>query len=259
MKVDRFRRLFSKNDRVMVAYSGGVDSTLLLYLLSKETEADVVAATVKTPYVPGWELEEAKSLCKSFDIEHITITLPIPDSVLNNPPERCYLCKKVLFSKILDYAAEAGCNIVADGTNSDDSKTHRPGMRALEELKVMSPLLIAGFTKSDIRSLLQEYDLEIWNKPAYACLLTRVPYNTYIDTGMLHTIELSEKYIHSIGFPGTRVRLHGEIARIECLPGSLDRMMAPEMRENIIKYLKSVGIKYITIDLEGYRSGSMDQ
>ncbi|MEZ5001308.1 MAG: ATP-dependent sacrificial sulfur transferase LarE [Bacteroidales bacterium] len=203
-------------------------------------------------------MEEARSLCKSFGIEHLTINLPVPESIMNNPKERCYLCKKVLFSRISDYAAEAGCNIVADGTNADDKGTHRPGMRALEEMKIMSPLMIAGFTKADIRSLLQEYDLEIWNKPAYACLLTRVPYNTYIDTRMLHIIELSEKYIHSIGYPGTRVRLHGDIARIECMPESLDEMLTREVRNQVTTYLKSLGIKYITIDLEGYRTGSMD-
>ncbi|TFH39162.1 MAG: ATP-dependent sacrificial sulfur transferase LarE [Bacteroidia bacterium] len=258
-KVELFRDLFKKDDRVLVAYSGGVDSSLLLYLLAAETTTTVFAVTIKTPYIPQWEVDEAVAICKSLEINHKVITLPIPETVITNPPERCYLCKKILFSKITEYASELNCNIIADGTNADDTGDHRPGIKALGELNILSPLLESGFTKNEIRSLLREYNSDIWNKPAYACLLTRIPHDTLVDSGMLRTIEKAERFIHMLGYPGTRVRLHNDLARIECPPLLLDKIFSPEAREEIIKYTKSLGIKYVTLDLEGYRTGSLNK
>jgi uncharacterized protein (TIGR00268 family) len=257
-KIENFKKLFKKEDRVLVAYSGGVDSTLLLYLLAKVAKIDTIAVTIKTPYVPEWEAEEAVELSKSLGIDHDIISLKIPDNIKTNPTDRCYLCKKELFNAIIKHAKTKGCNIVADGTNYDDKGDHRPGMKALSELNIKSPLLEAGFTKRDIRTLLKEYNLKIWNKPAYACLLTRIPHNTNIDLKMLKVIEDSERFIHQIGFPGTRVRKHGEIVRIESPPHLLDKIFEIENRTRIVEYLKSLGIEYVTIDLEGYRTGSMN-
>lgn len=257
-KLEVFKKLFKKGDKVLVAYSGGVDSTLLLYLLVRELGVETLAVTIKTPYIPKWEVEEASSLSKTLGIKHNIITLPVPENIRSNPTDRCYLCKKVLFEKIIEHAKENGCNIVADGTNADDRGDHRPGMKALNELNIKSPLLEAGFTKDDIRGLLRDYDLEIWNKPAYACLLTRIPHDTIIDTRMLFNIEEAERYIHKLGFAGTRVRLHDDIVRIECPPALLEEMLMSENRSKIVKFIKSLGVKYITIDLEGYRTGSMN-
>jgi len=258
-KVERFRKLFKDTDRIMVAYSGGVDSSLLLYLLAGETGSTVFAVTIKTPYIPQWEIDEAAAICNSLKIEHKVISLPIPGAIISNPPDRCYRCKKILFSRITEYAKERGCNIIIDGTNADDLGDHRPGLKALEELKVLSPLLRSGFRKSDIRALLKEYNSEIWNKPAYACLLTRIPHDTVIDIEMLNTIENAERYIHKLGFPGTRVRLHKDLVRIECPPALLDEIFIKEIREKITEYIKSLGINYVTLDMEGYRTGSLNK
>jgi len=258
-KVERFRKLFNDQDRVMVAYSGGVDSSLLLYLLAGETGSKVFAVTIKTPYIPQWEVDEAAEICKSLNIDHRIISMPIPGTIISNPPDRCYRCKKILFSRITEYASEKGCNIITDGTNADDMGDHRPGLKALEELKVLSPLLESGFTKDDIRTLLREYNSEIWNKPAYACLLTRIPHDTEVSISMLTSIEKAERYIHELGFPGTRVRLHDDLARIECPPGQLEKIFVAENRGRITGYLKSLGISYVTLDLEGYRTGSLNK
>lgn len=258
-KVERFKNLFNDNDRILVAYSGGVDSSLLLYLLAGTTGSTVYAVTIKTPYIPQWEVDEAAAICSSLDINHKIITLPVPGTIISNPPDRCYRCKKILFSRIKEYASEIGCNIIVDGTNADDRGDHRPGMRALEELKIVSPLLVSGFTKAEIRSLLREYNSEIWNKPAYACLLTRIPHDTVVDIGMLNQVEKAERFIHKLGFPGTRVRLHDDLARIECPPSLIDGILVKGIRDQIISFLKSLDIKYITIDLEGYRTGSLNK
>lgn len=258
-KTERFRSLFNNGDRVLVAYSGGVDSTLLLHLLAREARLEVYAVTIKTPYIPGWEVEEAVAVCSSLGINHKIITLPIPETIISNPPDRCYLCKKILFTRIKEYALEINCNIIADGTNADDRGDHRPGMRALSELKILSPLLEAEFTKNDIRSLLREFNVNSWNKPAYACLLTRIPHDTIVDQKMFDTIEKIEKFIHKLGFPGTRARLYDDMVRIECQPGLIDKIMSADTRSAILQYCKSLGIKYVTIDLEGYRTGSMNK
>ncbi len=255
-KTERFRNGFSDGDRVLVAWSGGVDSTLLLYLLSRMKNIRVGAVTIKTPYIPGWEVEEASAMAEEKGVDHKIIELDIPDEVLDNPPDRCYLCKKKLFTYIREYAVINGFNIITDGTNADDRGDHRPGMKALSELGIRSPLLEAGFTKQEIRLLLKEYGLSIWNKPAYACLLTRLPHGEKIDQHMLSTLEKAEKWLHDRGFQGLRLRIHGNIARIECDQDYFSEII--RHRDEIISYLHGSGIKFITLDLEGYRQGSMN-
>ena len=249
---------FGLSDKILVAYSGGVDSSFLLYVLKMFSEAKVAAITVKTSYIPEWEVEEAKSFCKSLDIFHEVIELPLPEAIIMNPPDRCYLCKSILFGHIKTYAAGKGFNIVADGSNADDKKDYRPGMRALRELDIRSPLLETGFTKEEIRSQLREFGLDIWDKPAYACLLTRIPYNTRIDINDLEIIEKGEKLLHRLGLRGARVRLHKNLVRIELNPAYFNKVMDDMVRKEIISSFKASGIEYISLDLEGYRMGSMN-
>lgn len=258
-KIDRLKALFKNGDRVLLAYSGGVDSSLLLHLLARETVAGVCAVTIKTPYIPEWEVDEARAMCRTLGVDHTVIDLPLPEIIKSNPADRCYQCKKILFSRIQEYADEKGCNIIADGSNADDRGDYRPGMRALREMNILSPLLEAGFTKEEIRSHLQGLGLEIWDKPAYACLLTRLPHDTIINENSLSIIEKSERYIHTMGFPGTRVRLYNDMVRIECMPVHIDKISEPMVRASIVSFFNSVGIKFVSLDLEGYRSGSMNK
>jgi len=258
---DRIKQLcspFNNSDNILVAFSGGVDSTFLLYVLKMFSSAKVSAVTIKTPYIPVWEIEEALKFCKEMDIEHEIIDIPIHRSVLLNPPDRCYRCKSILFGHIKKYAEAKGFNIIADGSNADDSKDYRPGMKALKELSIRSPLLEAGFTKEEIRKHLRDFKLDIWDKPAYACLLTRIPYNTKITINDLRLIEESERFLHLMGFPGARVRLHKNIARLEINSGFFNKILEDDVRESIIKEFKKRGIEYISLDLEGYRTGSMN-
>jgi len=258
-KIELLRSLFTESDRIVVAFSGGVDSSFLLYALALFKREDVYAVTIKTPYIPQWEVDEAIKFCKSINIKHKIISLPIPNNIINNPGDRCYKCKLSLFSHIKKFASDNDCNIIADGSNKDDISDFRPGMKALSELKVRSPLLEAGFTKPEIRDALKEYGLEIWNKPSYACLLTRLPHDDAIEELTLRMVERAELYLAEKGYPGTRVRLHKNIARLECQPGYIDRFFNDPARNDIVGYLKSIGIKYVTLDLEGYISGSMNK
>ncbi len=259
---DRINQLsspFNNSDNILVAFSGGVDSTFLLYVLKMFSRAKVSAVTIKTPYIPAREIEEAIRFCKDMNIEQDIIDIPIHRSVLLNPPDRCYKCKSILFGRIKEYAEAKGFNIIADGSNADDSEDYRPGMKALKELDIRSPLLEAGFTKEEIRKHLRDFKLEIWDKPAYACLLTRIPYNTRITISDLRLIEESERLLHSMGFPGARVRLHKNIARLEINTGYFNKILEDDIREKIIMEFKTLGIEFISLDLEGYRTGSMNQ
>ena len=240
-----------------VAFSGGVDSSFLVYRAGK-MKIRMIAVTIRTPYMPDREINEAKEFALSHGIDHKILTLDFPEIIRHNPVERCYLCKKILFTKIAEFASENGYHCVVDGTNADDSGEIRPGLRALKELSVRSPLAEAGLTKNEIRELLLKEGIALWNKPALACLLTRIPYDTRVSDNMLRMIERAEDYLFEKGFPGTRVRLHGEVARIECLPGYLSKIVNNPEREQIVGHLKKLGFRFISLDLEGYRTGSMN-
>ena len=242
----------------VIAFSGGVDSSFLTYRAHSVGNLKMVAVTMRTPYIPSREINEAIEFTKSHGIKHIIIDLPFPEIVKHNPVERCYLCKKILFSKIAEYASENGYKYILDGTNADDTKTLRPGLKALKELSVKSPLAEAGITKKEIREFLLKEGLDIWDKPAMACLLTRIPYDSEVSEGMLRMIESAEDYLFEKGYPGTRVRVHNDMARIECMPGYLEKIINDPDREHIVSNLKNLGFRYISLDLEGYRSGSMD-
>lgn len=247
-------------ESLVVAFSGGVDSTFLLKAAKEALGDRVVALTIHAPFHLQWEIEETKELAKEIGVKHVIIeATEIPPEIINNPSNRCYLCKKAVFQGILDFAKENGYRYVADGTNFDDTKDYRPGMKALKELQVVSPLLEAGFTKADIRGVSKELGLSTWDKPAYACILTRIQYGQQITKEDLRKIERAERYMIDLGFPIVRVRLHDQLARIEVAPDQLGEILQEEMIRKIATDFKKIGFQYVTLDLEGYRTGSQNE
>jgi uncharacterized protein len=242
----------------IVAYSGGVDSSFLLHRAYTLGNLKVLGVTIRTPYIPAREINEAIKFTSAYGINHKIIDVSFPEIIRHNPVERCYLCKKTLFSKIFEYARGNGYRYVVDGTNADDLGDYRPGLRALKEMEVKSPLAEASLTKQEIRELSRKAGLPSWDSPAKACLLTRIPYNTEVSEGMLKMIEEAENLLLENGYPGTRVRAHGDVARIECLPGYIEKIISDPDKELIINNLKKIGFRYISLDLEGYRTGSMN-
>ena len=240
----------------VVAFSGGVDSSFLLYRAHTLKKLNVIGVTIRTPYIPAIEINEAVEFVKIHGINHRIIDFSFPESIRYNPVERCYICKKILFTELITFASENGFRYVVDGSNADDTKDFRPGLRALSEMNIKSPLLEAGFTKKDIREIALRYKLPFWDKPAMACLLTRIPYNTEITTEKLEMIERAEYFLLEKGYPGSRVRIHGDLARIECLPGYFEKIIRSPEKELLIDNLKKIGFRYVSLDLEGYRSGS---
>ena len=202
--------------------------------LIKQLQSGVIAITIRTPYIPEREIDEAIEFTEKFGIRHKIVDIAFPEIIRNNPIERCYLCKKTLFTQLVEFARENNYKYVIDGTNADDSGDFRPGMKALKEMGIRSPLLESGLTKSEIRDLSRLEGLEFWDKPAMACLLTRIPYDTEINEGMLRMIEEAENMMFEKGYPGTRVRVHGDLARIECIPGFMEKIIRNPDREHII-------------------------
>lgn len=243
----------------VVAFSGGVDSSFLLYRAHGLKKVDVIGATIRTPYIPASEIEEASAFAEAYGIKHRIIDLDFSETLRDNTESRCYICKKTIFTEVKRFASENGFLHVIEGTNADDTNDYRPGIKALRELGIRSPLQEAGLTKKEIREILRQDGLSIWDKPAMACLLTRIPYNTRVQDSMLCMIERAERYLFEKGYPGTRVRLHGDIARIECLPGYFEKIIQSDERKEITRYLKKTGFRYVSLDLEGYRSGSLNE
>ena len=239
-----------------VAFSGGVDSSFLLHRAFTVRKSGIIAITIRTPYIPSIEINEAIEFTRTYGIMHKILDITFPDMITTNPIERCYLCKKTLFTELLTFARKNDYESVIDGTNADDKVDLRPGMKALKEMGIRSPLLESELTKKDIRKLSRSEGLDIWDKPAMACLLTRIPYNTEVKEGMLRMIEQAENMLFEKGYPGIRVRMHGDVARIECLPGFMEKIIHNPDREHIISNLKKIGFRYVSLDLEGYRTGS---
>lgn len=245
--------------KVVLAFSGGVDSTFLLKAGKEALGDNFKAVTVLSPYIPRWEIAEAEQLVKEIGVKHQIIEVPIIDSIKFNPENRCYLCKKAVFNMILSLAEDQGYNCVIDGTNFDDIGDYRPGLKALKELNIKSPLLECKITKADIRAFSKELGLKTWNKPAYACLLTRIPYGNELKTEDFRKIENAEKYMMSIGFRAVRVRCHGDLARVEVARQDRSKLFDEELLDTIAKNLKECGFKYVSLDMQGYRVGSFNE
>ena len=256
LKSSKLDTILKDLNSFVVAFSGGVDSTFLLHRAHKVRKSAIVAITIRTPYIPSREIDDAVDFTRSFGIKHKIIDIAFPEMIRNNPIDRCYLCKKAIFTDLLSFAKKNNFQFVVDGTNADDTGDFRPGIKALNELGIRSPLLESGLTKKDIRELSREEDLDIWDKPAMACLLTRIPYDTEISQGTLRLVEEAENMLFELGYPGTRVRIHGDLARIECLPGYIEKIIHNPDKEHIISDLKKIGFRYVSLDLEGYRTGS---
>ncbi len=243
---------------VAVAFSGGVDSTFLLHEAVKVLGKKAVAVTMKLNSVPAREIEEAKAFCEERGFSHLIVERNqfAAPGFSDNPKDRCYWCKTYLFSSLGDLAKEHQISYIVDGTNFSDTKGYRPGLKALAELGVVSPLKDAELTKEEIRVLSEKEGLPTWNKPSFACLATRFPYGSRITEEKLRAVETAEQYLFDLGFPQFRVRCHDDIARIEVLPAQLEQLLS--LRSAVTERFKSLGFKYVTLDLEGFRSGSMD-
>lgn len=245
-------------EHVALAFSGGVDSTFLLYAAREALQDRVLAVTVRAPYMAKWEIDEAVALCNQLGIRHTIVESGIPEEIKDNPPERCYLCKKKLFSSLIQTAGSNGIKHVLDGTNSDDPSDHRPGLKALKELGVISPLLQTGITKEEVRNFSKQLGLPTWDKPAYACLLTRLPHGVPVRVEELTRIERAERFLMDSGYRAIRVRSHGNLARIETDPGSIAKMVSENSAKRIATAFRKFGFEYVTINLEGYRTGSFN-
>lgn len=258
-KYQQLLTYLKNKEKVIIAFSGGVDSTFLLKAAKDALGSNVKAITVKSPYIPNWEIEEAIDFVEKLDVKHEVLEVPFIDpSIENNPQNRCYLCKKVIFNKIIEKAKEEGYLYVCDGTNLDDTKDYRPGMIALKELNVISPLLECGYTKENIRNQSKFLNLPTWDKPAYACLMTRLPYDTNVSLEDLQKIEASEKFMMDLGFRAVRVRHHGNLARIEVDPLVREKLFSTKLLDEIGLYLKKIGYTYVTFDVLGYSMGSFN-
>lgn len=248
-------------DNVMVAFSGGVDSSLLLkmaVMYAGGQEIKVYAVTADTELHALQDIQIAKQIAKELGAVHIVLKLRELEQagIRNNPIDRCYRCKKYLFGRIKEKAEELEAFTVLEGTNADDMLAYRPGIKAVEELGIKSPLREAGFTKEEVRRLAKEYGISTADRPSAPCLATRFPYGEALEKEKLARVEQGEQFLRFMGFYNVRLRAHGDIARIEVDEKDMDKLL--ENRKGIINYLKALGWQYITMDLEGFRSGSMD-
>ncbi|RKD31789.1 ATP-dependent sacrificial sulfur transferase LarE [Thermohalobacter berrensis] len=244
-----------------VAFSGGVDSTFLTKVCKDVLGDKAIAVTATSSTYPQREFKEACKLAKDIGIKHIIIESEETDieGFSKNPPNRCYYCKKELFTKVKEVAKKYDIQYVLDGSNYDDLGDFRPGMEAAKELKVVSPLKEAKLTKEDIRKLSKVLNLPTWSKPAFACLSSRFPYGQEITEKKLNMVEKAEDYLKNLGFIQFRVRHHGEIARIEVSPDERNKFFDVELLDEISRKLKEIGFTYVTMDLTGYRTGSMNE
>jgi pyridinium-3,5-biscarboxylic acid mononucleotide sulfurtransferase len=260
-KLSKLKEIVSKLESVVVAFSGGVDSTLVAKVCYDTLRDNSMAVTARSETYPDFEFKESQTLAREIGIKHLVVDtseLAI-EGFANNPPERCYFCKTELFGKLKEIAKEHGFMNVADGANLDDTQEFRPGLKASKELNVRSPLKEAGFKKEDIRKVSKLLNLPNWNKPAYACLSSRFPYGQSITEEKISMVSEAEKYLRGLGMIQFRVRHHETIARIEILPEDIHILTNSPVREELTSKFKKIGFTYVTLDLEGYRSGSMNE
>ena len=245
---------------VAVAFSGGVDSSLLLYAAKDALGEKAAAVTVVSPLLSGTERSDADEFCRRFGIRQIileTDPLEIP-GFAENPADRCYICKRALFEKILATARENGFSAVAEGANTDDDGDYRPGKRATAELGILTPLRSAGLSKAEIRELSAHFNLPSAAKPSFACLATRFPTGTLITADKLKQAEKAERFLFELGFTQFRVRIHGEDARIEIPQADFEKFIEEGTRKAVYDYLREIGFRFVSLDINGYKTGNMN-
>lgn len=260
-KLKKMEAILASYPRLLVAFSGGVDSTLLLAAAREVLGDRVEAATSISPVHSRCESENAEKLAAALGVAHHWIhtdEMALP-AFLTNPENRCYICKQHLFSRMRELAAGRGIDTVAHGANADDLNDYRPGFLAAREAGIVAPLVDAGLKKAEIRELARKMGLPNWDRPADACLATRVPYGVLLSPALLQRIEQAESVLADRGIDRCRVRVHGNIARIEVAPEYFDRVMSAEVRLPLIAALRRLGFDHVSLDLEGYRMGSMNR
>jgi len=259
-KLDKLKRYIAGLGSLAVGFSGGVDSSLLAAVAHEVLGERMIAVTNVDAAIPEREVNEAKAFCKERGIRQIICAVnPFEEETYrNNSPDRCYFCKRGIFRQIQAIAAENGIEYVAEGSNVDDIGDYRPGLRAVAELSVKSPLREAGLTKDEIRRISKAMELPTWSKPSYACLASRFVYGEEITEEKLHMIDRAEQFLIEHGFPRERVRMHGSLARIEVDPADIPRLASDEMRSAVYEEFRKIGFLFVTLDLKGYRTGSMN-
>jgi uncharacterized protein len=261
-KLVRLQELLKSLGKVAVAYSGGVDSSFLLKVaLDTLGKENVMGITILSSVTPKEELKETEHFLAAMDINHRFVTKNIFDipGFSQNPKDRCYICKYKIFEEIKAIAEDSGIDTVVDGTNADDEGDYRPGLKALKELEVVSPLKLSGLTKKEIRDLSKELSLNTWNKPSLACLASRIPYYEEITEEKLSMVDQAEALLRSLGFEQLRVRCHGKLARIELVPEDIAKVFLSDLSGRIHDEMKKIGFQYISLDLMGYRTGSLNE
>ena len=261
-KLERLKDILTDMEGVLVAYSGGVDSAFVMKVAKDVLGDKVLAVTAKSPVYPSEEIEQAKALALNLKVRHKIIETHemLNPKFVSNPKERCYWCKEELFTKLIDIAKKNNLKHVVDGTNFDDLDDFRPGMKAAGDLGVRSPLKEAKLTKEDIRSLSKDLGLPAWDKPSLACYGSRFPYGTKITEENVNKVDKAEGYLKkNLGMTQVRVRHHDNIARIEVMEEDIPRLLEEKPRRRVISYFKKLGYPYVTVDLEGYRTGSMNE
>jgi uncharacterized protein len=261
-KFEQLKKIFQSMGRVLVAFSGGVDSTFLLKVASDTLgRENVLGVTALSPLYPERELSGVKHLVQTLGVRHRLIDsneLEI-EGFSGNPPNRCYSCKRKLFEEMQNVAREESISFIVEGSTLDDDKDHRPGRMAIQELGIRSPLKEALFTKKEIRESSKILGLATWDKPSFACLASRFPYGEEITPEGLKMVDEAEDFLFRLGFKQVRVRHYQNLARIELLQEEIGRLMEGGLREQVVGQLKRIGYKYVTLDLQGFRSGSMNE
>ena len=246
-------------EHLLIAYSGGIDSTLLSVLAQEALPGKVRCVLLDAPIVPRRGIDDAVGNAHQLGLSCEVMPFPVMENEVfrKNNPDRCYICKKLSAGMLRNRAEKLGISNIADGINASDLNEYRPGLKAGSEEGIIHPFLLSGVRKAEIRQMAQDCGLDIWNKPSSSCLASRIPYGEEITTEKLQMIEKAEDFMQDLGFSQLRVRMHGKIARIELLPGEFERAIG--IRQKVVDVLESFGFSYVTLDLKGYRSGSMDE